>query len=65
MREEWTAEHLKRFYFVAVDCEQAYLDQDDVDLALIGTTVTLWGNQPMWSISSSLPHDSTTSKTVN
>ena len=46
-RQGWTGEHLRKYYFVAVDCEQKYLDEDDVDLSLIGSAVTQWGNMPL------------------
>jgi len=45
--EEWTAEHLRRCYFIGIDCEQAHVHQDDVDIALVGMTVTQWGDLPM------------------
>jgi hypothetical protein len=46
-RQAWTGEDLRKHYIVAVDCEQKYLDEDDVDLSLIGSTVTHWGNIPL------------------
>lgn len=49
-RQAWTGEHLRKYYFVAVDCEQKYLDEDYVDLSLIGSTVTQWGNMPLPTI---------------
>jgi len=36
-REAWTGEHLRKYYIVAIDCEEKYLDADDVESCLIGS----------------------------
>lgn len=50
-RQAWTGEHLRKNYLVAVDCEQPYLNEDYVDLSLIGSTVPQRGNMPLPTIS--------------
>jgi hypothetical protein len=45
-RGAWTGEHLRRYYVVAIDCEEKFLDEDDVDLRLLGSMVTDWGTMP-------------------
>jgi hypothetical protein len=35
-REAWTGEHLRKYYIVAIDCEEKYLDEDDIESCLIG-----------------------------
>jgi hypothetical protein len=42
-RQAWTGAHLRKYYLVAIDCEEKFLDRDDVDLRLIGSRVTQWG----------------------
>lgn len=39
-RESWTEDHLKKPYFIAIDTEQAYLEQDDVISAVLGHRIT-------------------------
>ena len=36
-REGWTGEHLSKYYIVAIDCEEKYLDEDDVESCLTGS----------------------------
>jgi hypothetical protein len=37
-RQSWIGDDLKKLYIVAIDCEEKCLDEDKVDLALIGGT---------------------------
>lgn len=39
-RQSWTDDHLKKWYFIAIDTEQAYLKEDDVIRAVLGHTIT-------------------------
>jgi hypothetical protein len=39
-RESWTGADLKKWYFIAIDTEQTYLDEDDVTQAVLGHRVT-------------------------
>jgi len=36
-REGWTGEHLRKYYIVAIDCEEKYLREDDIESCLIGS----------------------------
>jgi hypothetical protein len=39
-RESWTGDHLKKWYFIAIDTEHVYLDEEDVIQAVLGHRVT-------------------------
>jgi hypothetical protein len=39
-RESWTGDHRKKWYFVAIDTEQTFLEEDDVIQAVLGHSVT-------------------------
>jgi hypothetical protein len=39
-RTEWTGGHLKKRYIVAIDCEQVFVFQEDVEEALLGSRTT-------------------------
>jgi hypothetical protein len=39
-RSDWTGNDLKRPYIVAIDCEQVYLFEEDIDEALLGSRET-------------------------
>jgi hypothetical protein len=39
-RESWTGDHLKKWYFIAIDTKHVYLEEDDPIKAVLGYTVT-------------------------